>query len=79
MTLNDLRKECKSIGVSVSKKTLSWGPHVSFKIKGIDVSSVHSTEFYEENKETFEKLCQIRDKYSNLMVDGRKTYGVKND
>lgn len=78
LTLNDLRKECKEIGVKVSKKTLSWGPHVTFTIDGISVESVLSKEFYEKHKDTFEKLRSIRDKYAALEIDGQKTYGIKN-
>ena len=76
LTLNDLRRACKAIGVTVTKKTLSWGPHITFKIDGRSVESVHTREFYEEHKDTFERLELIREQFSELRVDGQKTYGV---
>ena len=76
LTLNDLRRECKAVGVAVSKKTLSWGPHITFKINGCNVGSVHSREFYEKHQDSFEKLREIRQRFTGMQVDGKKTYGI---
>ena len=76
LTLTDLRRECKAIGVTVTKKTYSWGPHITFKINGCDVGSVLSREFYEKHQEKFEKLQIIREQFTGLQVDGQKTYGI---
>lgn len=76
LTLADLRRECKAIGVAVTKKTFSWGPHITFKINGCDVGSVLSREFYEKHREKFERLQVIRERFTGLQVDGQKTYGI---
>jgi hypothetical protein len=31
-TLQELKSACKEKGIKVSKKTLSWGPHLTFSI-----------------------------------------------
>jgi len=76
-SITDLRKECKEIGVTISKKTMSWGPHISFKIEGIDVESVMSKEFYEQHQNKFEQLVAIRTKFVDMKINGQKIYGIK--
>jgi len=76
-TLSNLRKDCKEAGISVKKQTLSWGPHVTFSVDGINTTSVMSEEQYKSRKDRFEKLREIKLKYSGMTIDGFKVYGLK--
>lgn len=75
-TLVQLRKDCKAIGVAVSKKTLSWGPHLTFKVAGVDVDSVLSLDFYEMHQGKLEQLELIRYQFTGMRIDGQKVYGI---
>lgn len=75
-TLAELRNDCKKCGIKVSKKTLSWGPHLSFSIDGIEASSVLTRAFCEVHKEAFDALKTIREQYKGMTIDGQKVYGI---
>ena len=75
-TLAELRAACKAAGIKVSKKTLSWGPHLEFSIAGSSTSGVLTKAFVDENLAAFTALSNIKRDFTFMKIDGQKVYGL---
>ena len=73
-TINELRKEIKTMGFKVSVKTLSWGPHATFKDKtGHELPDIFLGE---QDLNKWKPLIQYLNTLTEVTnTNGEKVYG----
>lgn len=78
-TLSNLRKECKDMGITVKKKTFSWGPTIIFTVNDHEIhsTSVYPEYFIRNNKDKLETLEKIKARYYGMEIDGERVVGLK--
>lgn len=80
-TLQNLRKACKEIGITVKKESFTYGTHVSFYVKDRDIKLSKGTinydqQWFVENQEIIEKFNKIKEDFQNMTINGERVYGL---